>query len=99
MYFSHAISNQRKDFLRKTLRTMRLIILLLSTGLVQTYAATAYSQETLFTIKENNIPLKKLFKEIELSSDYSFSYRLDQVDLKEKVTVSVKGASIEAVLK
>ncbi|WP_431214016.1 carboxypeptidase-like regulatory domain-containing protein [Puia sp. P3] len=38
-------------------------------------------------------------KEIESSSDYSFFYRLDQIDLRQKVNISIHDGLLEAVLK
>jgi len=94
----HANLKQRTDFLRKTQRIMKLTIFLILTGLIHTSAAV-YSQDARFTIHEDNVALKKVLKEIESSSDYSFFYRLDQVDLKQKVKISVHDGSLEAVLK
>src|ERR1700733_6531675 len=96
--YLHAISKQRRDFLRKTQRIMRLTIFLLITGLIHSQAAV-YSQEARFTIHEKNVTLKKILKEIEASSDYSFFYRMDQIDLHQKVDITVKGGLLDAVLK
>src|SRR6186713_2377665 len=96
--YLHAISKRRKDFLRKTQRIMRLTIFLLVAGLVHSYAAV-YSQEARFTINEKNVTLKKVLREIEAASDYSFFYRLDQIDLSQRVNVSVREGQIDAVLR
>lgn len=94
----HAISKWQKDFLRKTQRIMKLTTFLLVTGLVHAYA-TAYPQDARFNINESNVTLRKVLKTIESSSEYSFFYRLDQVDLKQKVNIAVKDARLDAVLK
>ncbi len=96
--YLHAISKRRRDFLRKTQRIMRLTIFLLITGLIHSQAAV-YSQEARFTIQEKNITLKKVLKEIEAASDYSFFFRTDQIDLHQKVDIAVKGGLLDAVLK
>jgi TonB-linked SusC/RagA family outer membrane protein len=98
MHFSQAAPHRGKDFLRQTLRIMRLTTLLLFTGLVQIHAAV-HSQNARFNIRESHVALKKIFREIEASSDYSFFYRLDQIDLKEKVDVSIRDGRIDAVMK
>jgi TonB-linked SusC/RagA family outer membrane protein len=77
---------------------MRLTIFLLITGLIHSQAAV-YSQEARFTIHERNVTLKKVLKEIEASSDYSFFYRTDQIDLRQKVDVTVRDGKIDMVLK
>jgi len=94
----HAISKQRKDFLRQTQKIMRLTVFLLLTGLMHA-SATVYSQDARFNIHESNVTLHKILKEIESSSDYSFFYRLDQIDLRQKVNISIHDGLLEAVLK
>jgi len=84
----HAISKQRKDFLRQTQKIMRLTVFLILAGLMHA-SATVYSQDARFNIHENNVSLHKILKEIEASSDYSFFYRLDQIDLRQKVNISI----------
>src|SRR6186713_1882562 len=96
--YLHAISLGRRDFLRKTQRIMRLTIFLLITGLIHSQAAV-YSQEARFTIHEKNTTLGKVLKEIEAASDYSFFYRTDQIDLRQKVDIAVRGGLLDAVLK
>ncbi|HEY4208765.1 MAG TPA: SusC/RagA family TonB-linked outer membrane protein, partial [Puia sp.] len=76
---------------------MRLTIFLLITGLMHSQAAV-YSQGR-FTIHEKNITLGKVLKEIESSSDYSFFYRMDQIDLRQKVDIAVRDGDIGLVLK
>jgi TonB-linked SusC/RagA family outer membrane protein len=83
--------------LRQSFRIMRLMLVFTLTGLLQA-SAGGYSQDTRFTMNETNVVLKKIFGKIEASSDYSFFYRLDQVDLKHKVTVSVNNAALETVM-
>ncbi|HVU58867.1 MAG TPA: TonB-dependent receptor [Puia sp.] len=77
---------------------MRLTIFLLITGLIHSQAAV-YSQEARFTIHEKNVTLKKVLKEIESSSDYSFFYRTDQIDLRQKVDIAVRDGDLNLVLK
>ena len=77
---------------------MRLTIFLLITGLIHSQAAV-YSQEARFTIHEKNTTLGKVLKEIEAASDYSFFYRTDQIDLRQKVDIAVRGGLLDAVLK
>ncbi len=82
---------------QKLLRIMKLVILLLFTGIMQIHAA-AYSQST-YNFNEQSISVKQMFKKIEKASKYTLFYRLDQVKLDEKIQVTVKDASIEEVMK
>jgi len=82
---------------KKTLKIMRLVIVLLLTGILQIHAA-AYSQEV-YNINVNNATVKQMFKQIESSGKYSIFYRNDQVDLNQKVQVVADHASIEDVMK
>jgi len=82
---------------QKLLIIMKLVILLLFTGILQIHAA-AYSQST-YNFNEQNVSVRQMFKKIEKTGKYTLFYRLDQVDLDKKVQVNTKDASIEDVLK
>jgi TonB-linked SusC/RagA family outer membrane protein len=82
---------------QKLLRIMKLVILLLLTGLLQIHAA-AWSQST-FNFNEQSISVKQMFKKIEKAGKYTLFYRLDQVKLDQKVQINAKDASIEEVMK
>src|SRR5580698_7388539 len=82
---------------QKLLIIMKLVILLLITGILQIHAA-AYSQNT-YNFNEQSISVKQMFKKIEKTGKYTLFYRLDQVDLDKKVQVNTKDASIEDVMK
>jgi TonB-dependent starch-binding outer membrane protein SusC len=82
---------------QKLLIIMKLVILLLITGILQIHAA-AYSQNT-YNFSEQSISVKQMFKKIEKTGKYTLFYRLDQVDLDKKVQVNTKDASIEDVMR
>lgn len=81
---------------RKMLMTMKLITILLFTGLMQSHASV-FSQST-FSLNENNVTVKDMFRLIEKQSNYSIFFRQDQVDLSKKVTVNVFNSDINAVM-
>lgn len=61
-------------------------------------SASSYSQQ-LFTINKANVAFKKILKEIEEKSDYTVFYRVDQVNLAQKVDVSVTNGTIDEVMR
>lgn len=82
---------------QKTLKIMKLVTVLLLTGIMQIHAA-AYSQKV-FSFNENNISVKQMFKQIEKNSTYSIFYRLDQVNQDKKIQVIAKDATIDDIMK
>ncbi|HEY9195836.1 MAG TPA: SusC/RagA family TonB-linked outer membrane protein, partial [Mucilaginibacter sp.] len=75
---------------------MKLVTVLLLTGIMQIHAA-AYSQNV-YNFNVNNISVKQMFKQIEKNSKYTVFYRLDQVDVDKKINVDVQDAPIETVM-
>jgi hypothetical protein len=82
---------------QKTIKIMKLVTVLLLTGIMQIHAA-AYSQNV-YNFSVNNISVKQMFKQIEKSSKYTVFYRLDQVNVDKKINVDLQDASIETVMK
>ncbi len=82
---------------KKTLRIMKLVIVLLLGGILQIRAA-AYSQNV-YTYHLNDVTVKQMFQKIESSTHYSIFYRNDQVNLNRKVQVLAENAPIEEVMK
>ncbi|MDB5143573.1 MAG: SusC/RagA family TonB-linked outer membrane protein [Mucilaginibacter sp.] len=82
---------------QKTIKIMKLVTVLLFTGIMHLHAAV-YSQNV-YNFNVNNISVKQMFKQIEKSSKYTVFYRLDQVNLDKKINVELQDASIETVMK
>jgi TonB-linked SusC/RagA family outer membrane protein len=80
----------------KFLLVMKLIIVLLTTAIMQVSAAT-YAQKVTLTAK--NAPLAKVFKEITQQTNYTFLYTAQMLDNTKPVTVNIKGLSLEDALK
>jgi TonB-linked SusC/RagA family outer membrane protein len=94
----HVVCNLKKQATqqRKLLRIMRLTaILLLSACMVA--SAKGHTQQ--ITIREKNISLEKLFKEIRKQTGYVFFYDATVVANSKPVTINVRNGSIEEVLK
>ncbi|MGN6543062.1 MAG: TonB-dependent receptor [Ginsengibacter sp.] len=69
-------------------------ILLFATGLQ--VSATGYSQT--ITLAENNVSLKKVFREIEKQSGYQFFYKDRLISQTRNVSINVRNATVETVL-
>jgi TonB-linked SusC/RagA family outer membrane protein len=82
---------------QKTIKIMKLVTVLLFTGIMQIHAAV-YSQNV-FNFNVNNVSVKQMFKQIEKNSKYTVFYRLDQVNVDKKINVELQDANIETVMK
>ena len=80
---------------RKTIRAMKLIALFTFTVIFQLHAEV-HSQS--FNFNEPNTTVKQMFKQIEKNSKYSIFYRLDQVNLNQKINVVTNEGTIENVM-
>lgn len=80
---------------RKTIRAMKLIALL-TFAIIFQLRAEVHSQS--FNFNETNTTVKQMFKQIEKNSKYSIFYRLDQVNLNQKINVIARQSSIENVM-
>jgi TonB-linked SusC/RagA family outer membrane protein len=83
------------DFRRKTFRAMKLIAFLTFVAIFQ-LRAEVRSQS--FNFNETNTTVKQMFKQIEKNSKYSIFYRLDQVNLDQRINVLAKQSTIENVM-
>ena len=97
MYLSALFKSglNKSGFLTKTIRIMKLTTVLLIATCLQV-SAKGYSQKV--TLKENNIPLQKVFEEIRKQTGYQFFYADEVLVTAKNVTVNIKKGSIEKVL-
>jgi TonB-linked SusC/RagA family outer membrane protein len=79
----------------KSLLIMKLIILLLTTAILQVSANT-YAQK--ITLNRSNVPLEKVMKEIRTQSGYDFFYDLEFIKNTRPVSINLKDATIEQAL-
>jgi hypothetical protein len=75
---------------------MKLIIVLMTTVFLQISTA-AEAQK--ITLSEKNASLIKIFKEIRMQAGYDFFADLDLLQKAKPITINIKDASIEEVLK
>jgi TonB-linked SusC/RagA family outer membrane protein len=94
---SHIIPFERTQRIKQLLFIMRLSFFLLFLSLLNVSAAI-FSQEAKLTLKLQNVTLKKVFDEIEKSSNIKFLYRNELVNVNQKVNVSVWDETIDEIL-
>jgi TonB-linked SusC/RagA family outer membrane protein len=92
-FFSAVFKLQRKP--TQLILVMKLIILLLITGLCQV-SASVYSQK--ITLKQRNASIDLILKTIEKQSYYLFLYDKIEISKSEKVSIDVKDASIDQIM-
>ena len=85
--------------LKKTLFIMRIVVILLFVGFLQTRANDAYSQKTRLSIVFSNTELVTVLDKIEKQSEFYFLYNEKLIDAKRKVSIDAKDERIEEVLK
>ncbi len=78
---------------------MRIAVILLLVGFLQTRANDAYSQKTRLSINFSNTELVTVLDKIENLSEFYFLYNEKLIDANRKVTIDAKDEKIEEVLK
>jgi TonB-linked SusC/RagA family outer membrane protein len=85
--------------LKKTLLIMRIAIVILLVGFLQTHANDAYAQKTRLSVSFTNIQLAKVLDQIENESEFFFLYNEKLIDANRKVSIDAKDERIDEVLK
>lgn len=88
------ISHKTRD---QVLKVTKLALLFLFISIWEASAALSYSQVTKLNLEVNGTILQVL-KSIENQSEFTFVYKLDEVNLDEKVSVDMKNKSINEIL-
>jgi len=83
--------------LTRTLRIMKLTILILFVALLQVPAST-YSQNTRLKVVGNNLTLEEIFDMIESQSDFSLFYNLNQLDHSKRLDMNENNQLVEKIL-
>ena len=83
--------------LTKTIRIMK-VTSLCNLLAVCSISASTYAHSLKFSIHKQNSSISEVFKEIEKKSDFTFFFNDNQINVKQKVSVSANNASIEDVL-
>lgn len=93
--FTWKLPPQKRRYLIKTLLIMKFIAIFLFAAGLQV-SATGYSQT--ITLAQNNVSLKKVFREIEKQSGYQFFYKDRLIRQTGNVSINVHNATVETVL-
>ncbi len=95
-FYTHCKRGANNHALPKFLLVMKLIMFFLTVAILQV-SAKGYSQK--ITIKQINAPLDKVLNEIRDQSGYDFFYDLKTIQKANPITINVKDASLDEVLK
>lgn len=74
------------------------ILFILLAFLLPLFVMASPLEEIRITIQQKNVPLSKVFKEIEAKTDYSFLIRNNDVDTNQKVSIEAKNKTVAEVL-
>lgn len=86
-----------KRMLRKLLFKMKLTIVILFFGLMQV-SASVYSQATKFSFDMNDRQIIDVLKEIEEKSEFRFFFQDEQVDVNQRISISIANGTIDEIL-
>ena len=83
----------------KIWRIMRITMILLFIGLMQTFATSTYSQNTKLSLKMEDASLESILNQIEKISEFHFFYKSNEINQEARHSIDVKGQTIDEVLK
>lgn len=83
--------------LKRTIKIMKLTVLMLTICLSQMVAAT-YAQTTKLNVSAKEETLENVLKQIEKQSEFLFFYNLEEINKNEKISIRKKNANIHDVL-
>lgn len=84
--------------LKKTLRIMRLMVLISIMGLTQVFANSTYAQKAKLSLQMKNVRLENVFDAIEDQTNYYFLFNQEIVDVDRVVTINENNRSIVEIL-
>lgn len=83
--------------LKRTIKIMKLTMLMLIVCLSQVVAAT-YAQTAKLNVSAENETLENVLKQIEKQSEFLFFYNLEEINKNEKISIVKQNANIQDVL-
>lgn len=83
--------------LKRTIKIMKLTVLMLAVCLSSVVAST-YAQTTTLNVSAKNETLEKVLEQIEKQSEFLFFYNLEEINKNEKISINEKNANIQTVL-
>ncbi len=84
--------------LKKTLRAMRLTMILIFGTLFTVNASNTYSQSTYLSVRFTNCTILDVFNYVEENSEFIFLYRNEELNINRKMNVNLKNATIQKIL-
>lgn len=78
---------------------MKFTMLFLFTAFFASYANSTYSQQNKATINLKNVSTERFINEMEKTTDFRFVYKVKDIDLKRKVSISAENEPIKEILK
>jgi len=82
----------------KTLLKMKLTMLILLIGIVQSFAIEGYAQKTRLNLKMESLSVKQVLNQIEDQSEFFFLYNSKLIDVNRKVDLMVEDGTIDQIL-
>jgi len=82
----------------KTIRVMKLTLLLSILTISQLWATETYSQMTKLTIKLEDVKISNALREIENQSEFFFLYSPKLIDVEKRVNIDAQNQSIKDIL-
>jgi TonB-linked SusC/RagA family outer membrane protein len=83
---------------KKTIRVMKLTLLLTMVAVIQLWATETYSQLTQLTLKLDDVTISDALKEIENQSEFFFLYSPKLIDVEKKVNIDAEDETIKDIL-
>lgn len=77
---------------------MKITIFFLLISISTVFANSSYSQNTKFSLHLVNVPVERIFDEIQNSSEFIIFYKDDQVDVKHRTNVDIDNATVDQIL-
>ncbi len=93
------LNNSRRDIpILKFDLKMKLSVLFIFLALFTIHANSSYGQGSKVSLNLNNISVLQLIEKIENTTEFRFIYKVNDVDLKRRITVNVKNQNIDEIL-
>ena len=83
--------------LKRTIKIMKLTVLMLVVCLSQMVAAT-YAQTTKLSVSVKNETLEHVLKQIEKQSEFLFFYNLEEINKNERISIDKRNTNISEIL-
>ncbi|MGV8138924.1 MAG: TonB-dependent receptor [Mangrovibacterium sp.] len=84
---------------KKTMRVMRLIVMLLFSGLFQLQAVNSFSQDKRINLDMENVSVMNVLRTIEEKSDFRFLFSSKVIDIERIISLKAENKNIEEVLR